>query len=242
MFPLIIGLAITLIIATLAGRFGFRRAQTLFELGKYAIMTTLAAFFLFVLGLAFLGRAQGQREPTELPVLTSYEDALRSEANGRNVILEGVVSAENDIQLGTEYVAYVEVVDEGVGWIERPELKIDMNGGTVMVESDIYEDVNWHEEDGVFERTYYLLTGDPVVVYGYGYLGRFRSGDVDEERLYLGAPFVFKGSAEEFSAEYAPTLRRRASYAQIASTFSFIAAGVVLLSPLPRGARIILKE
>ncbi len=242
MLPLILSLVSTLLIAFLAAYFGFRRANSLWKLTRYAIVTTMAGFILLIIGVAFLLNSRAESELATLPLLLTIEDALRAEKAGESMVLQGRLSAANETVGDTGYVAYVRSGEDGSAEFQLPELLLELRGGEVEIEQAIYEQYSWNEDTtGTAETTRYLLPNDEVIVYGRGYLGESVRDGVGQERLFLSAPFVFQGNAGEFVSELIPTLRRQANIAQVASIFSLIAATVVLLSPLPKGLRL-LKE
>lgn len=241
MFPLTVGLILALLIALLTGRFGFRKATSLSKLTKYALMTTLMAFFLLFIGAAFQVSSRMEREATTLTPLRTLSEALRAEEDGRYMLLQGRLSELNKPVMGSDYLAYVRSGRDGSdAEYQLPDLLIELEGGSAEIERSIYEQYSWHEESSTaFETTQFLLPNDEIIVYGRGYLGESIRDGVREARLFLRAPFVFEGNMEEFVHELVPTLQSRVRYAQYASTVSFVAATIVLLSPLPKGRQIL---
>jgi hypothetical protein len=201
----------------------------------------MSAFILLLIGIAFQLISQTEQSATTLPILTSLDDALRSEEEGREMMIGGRVSEQNDELFGTGYVAYVRSEGNGESAdYQLPNLLLELKGGVVEIEQGIYEPYSWNEDSTTAPQvTRFLMPNDEVVVYGQAYLGEAVRDGVGEARLFLSAPFVFQGSASEFESELAPALRRRATLAQIASVFSFTAALIVLLSPLPTGVRLL---
>ena len=233
MLGITLGVLICCLISFLLGRFVFPHAKSLGELGKMSLLSFVLSVFLLILSFAaWRVRNYNETVVSAEPITTINQ--LTTHTMPDALVVGKISEAQPDVS-GSDYAAYLRWSAIGDGnpsdiEYELPELLVEVDAkGDLYVDGFIYDNISWAEAELDNYQYRFIDQGDEVLVAGELYDGN-RNGSVEK---FLTPTFVFAGDYGEFSAEYMPTLRRTATYAQIVQYFSLAAAGLTLLSPLP---------
>ena len=180
------------LMAWLLYRFKLSKAGSRAEVQKLLpFFFVLGVFFAFNALLAFMGRGGLKLTLKMTPV--TFLAALEDTRTSTDVILDGVVSAENPTSYG-EYVAYI---DDTALW-SPAELLIDLEDGIVAISNDTYAARNWP----VGERSFsYLKANAPVIVLGRVERSVSLSGkDKGQQHLSIYADMIYAGEHADFIA------------------------------------------
>lgn len=240
MLGITLGIVIASLISFVTARFVLPKADSLLAVGKASLITSGVGIGLLGLAAASCSVKNYNRQAISAEPLT----ALSQLENVRNerVLIEGHISTTQPTLSTTSYAAYVrwdnsmlresgDVVDHEH---ELPDLLIELQSGeTIQIDGLIYDDINWPVSNDRDYNYAHVSPGDLIVAYGEAYDGTRINQDGANEAWFVSSPFVFYGDVEAYSAEYAPALRRTATYAQIAQVVSTLLAAITLLTPLP---------
>ncbi len=242
MVGITVGLVITALLAFTIARYALPKAGSLGDVRKLALFTTVLSLAMLALALAARSVLTYNTEAISAEPVQSIADL--PDLVGQRVFFEGIISAEQR-QLGTtDYVAYLRW--DGLSSDPQPDdieyeladLTLDLpDGNSLTVDGRIYNDINWPQVDLTGETYRFLERGDTIIAYGELYEATRLDVDGVGDVWHVSSPFVYFGDVDSYSAEYAPTLRRTALYAQIVQYASVVLAGLTFLSPLPHLAR-----
>ena len=193
---------------------------------RYALwVVILSVLFLGVAGFSWLEVRRSAWIDTHVAVSDSAESLPRD--IGNQTVMVG---RAGNAQSGAETAATIDYDADGtaVSYATDGLELLFADGTAVGLPEPVFEEANWQRavlNDGQLAT---LASKEPIVVYGEVY--EAGSGD----NLLVTASVVYRGTYEQFSAEYLPPLRRTRSYAQIVNTLSLVSVGVMLLTPLAR--------
>ena len=208
------------LLAYLIARNVLLRATNWRDWGKTAFVISLMAMFL----LALMGAASAERQSSFLranfEILTTLDEVREAELLNQMVLVEAVVSAENDsISTHNEVITADSFLSNDI-WV-------DVAGGSISMSLTAAEELNWRNAAGR-ESLHYR---DPIIVFGRPYLGRIRDKDA-LDTVFIDADVVYRGGRKGYQETVVPQLQRNATYAQIVATVGLVLALIVILVPL----------
>jgi hypothetical protein len=225
------GLVVALLVAWLLAWLLLRRAlprtnSLMVAVPIYLAAVVLAAFFFFIAMLAFSQSAALEATATLEPLDTL--DEVMAQRGEDQILVTGRISSRMDRALA-DYVAYVEVEEDGYSWL--PALEIDLADRQSLDVSDGYAQANW-----LVEGDYLVLkAGDPVVVLG--------EPDATSSSLATGqgvsgvglqAQLVYRGSYDSYVSDYLPGQNWPVTLGVFLAAVGLFSAALMFIIPLPK--------